>query len=153
MNRTPPCPQQLELQAGSTLHSDPSACCRVLCQRQRHEVAGDNVCQLWPQASSHSIPASALASRHPSAVEREGPGQRCWGPSSSGLVSQEREDPDMDPSCSRPKFPAAWSACRQACTHRYSSNPPNRGLLAASKPSFPPHKKVQPLSLVGIRGK
>lgn len=98
----------------------------------------DNVCQLQPWASSHSVPSSALASRHLSAGEREGPGQHCWGPSSSGLVSQQREDPDMHPSCSRPKFPAAWSTRTQACTHRYSSNPPNRGLWAAQDPNFFP---------------
>lgn len=84
---------------------------RSLCPAEGSSVKGrdvkwprDNVCQQQPQACSHSVPARALASRHPSARERAGPGQHCWGPSSSGLVSQQREDPGMHPSCSVPNF-------------------------------------------------
>ena len=55
----------------------PLFCWRVLCQKQRREADRDNVWQLQPWASGHSLSASALASRHLSPRERAGPGQRC----------------------------------------------------------------------------
>ena len=74
---------------------------------------------------------------------------------SSGLVSQQRRDPDIHPSSSCPKFPAGWSMCTHTHTHtcRYSSNPPNRRLPVASKPQFLPWRRCSLDLWLGVRGK
>ena len=74
-------------------------------------------------------------------------------PTSSGLVSQQRRDPDTYPNCSCPKFPAGWSMCTHTHTCRCSSNPPNRRLPVASKPQFLPWRRCSLDRWLGIRGK
>lgn len=73
VNRTPLHPRQPKLQAGSSPHGDPSVLLEgPLLKAETWKWPRDNMCQLQPGDSGHSVPSSALASRHLSA--REGAG-------------------------------------------------------------------------------
>lgn len=135
----------------------PLFCWRVLCQKQRHEVDRDNVCQLQPWASGHSLPASALASRHLSARERAGPGQHRW-------ASLRAPPPQLWPGFPAKKRPryipklllsqiSCWVERVHTHTCRCSSNPPNRRLPVASKPQFSPWRRCSLDLWWGVRRK
>lgn len=124
----------------------PLFCWRVLCQKQRHEADRDNVCQLQPWASGHSLPASVLANRHLSARERAEPGQHRWasprGPPTPALAwfPSKEETQTYTLTAPVPNF-LLGGACAHTHTCRYSSNPPNRRLPVASKPQFLPWRR------------
>lgn len=110
--RTPPHLRQ----ASDFLHSDPLPCWRVLCQRQRHEAA-HRQCVSAAAMGQRPLSAHQCPCQQASECQGEaGPGQRYWGPSSSGLVSQQRRPRHVPELLPVPNFLLS-GACACVCAH------------------------------------